>query len=61
MGIISNKLVTVAPAILTDAAEELKIGDIVANIDNKLYEVTKEEQSVTLDVGFKGYDIVNIT
>jgi hypothetical protein len=39
MGVISNKVAMLPPAILTEAGETLNVGALVSKINNKLYEV----------------------
>ncbi len=52
MGVISNKPVTVAPAILTEAGETLSNGDLVSMVDNKLYELPQSLDTMTTVLNF---------
>jgi hypothetical protein len=52
MGIISNKPVTVASAILAEAGETLSSGDLVSMVDNKLYELPRSLDTMTTVLNF---------
>ncbi len=59
MGVISNNKTTTgggASAILTDAGEKLKIGDIVSKVDNKLYKVPEVLDTQETVLNFTNYN-----